>query len=240
MQIGGVQWTSIIDYPDRLATTIFTVGCNLRCPFCQNRSLVIPEEYPPREAYPTEHILAKLKERKKYISAVVITGGEPTIQKDLSTFCQRLKEDGFSIKLDTNGLEPRILQKLIQKRLVDYIAMDYKAALSRYSDVTGRKVDVNKVTDSINLLTASGIEIPVEFRTTLAAPLVTLKDVKDIITDLSSRAVLRYYLQQVQQPDHPLVDPNFKIQAYPTRILKEFEEKELRPLFQETGVRGLL
>ena len=238
MRIGGVQWTSVIDYPGKLATTLFTVGCDLRCPFCQNRSLVIPDEYPNIDAFLTDEIVDKLLTRKRYLSARVITGGEPCIQPDIVTFCQMIKKNGFLIKLDTNGTHPKILQQLLDRNLLDYVAMDYKAPLNRYAEVTASKVDPTQIRQSLDILTDPKLTIPIEFRTTVAHPVITLDDVREIIDDLVSRNVQRFYLQQARQPDHPLVDKECNLQPYPKKDLEEFLEKEGAPHFQYTGLRG--
>ena len=117
------------------------MGCDLRCPFCQNRSLVIPDEYPAINAYPTDTVMTKLLARKRYISAVVITGGEPCIQPDLAEFCQLLKDNTFLVKLDTNGTHPTVIKHLIENSLLDFVAMDYKAPLHRYPEVTASKIN---------------------------------------------------------------------------------------------------
>ena len=132
MIIGGLQKHTLIDYPGKIAATIFTSGCNFRCPFCHNPELVLPEEISKSKELPLQEVFSFLKERKGFLDGVVICGGEPTIHNDLYDFCSEIKRIGFLIKLDTNGHNPEMLEKLIDKELIDYIAMDIKAHKEKY------------------------------------------------------------------------------------------------------------
>src|SRR3989344_8788888 len=137
MKIGGLQPVTLLDYPQKLAAIIFTVGCNMRCPFCYNPSLVLADSIKKIRPIAASDALDFLKRRKKYLDGVVIGGGEPTLQPDLIKFCRQLKKIGYAIKLDTNGSLPEVLEKLINSRLIDYIAMDLKSSLKNYSQVVG-------------------------------------------------------------------------------------------------------
>lgn len=167
--IVGWQKTSLMDYPQRISTILFTPGCNFRCPYCHNPQLVIAD--PALYFLPEEALWEHLEKRRSVIDGVVITGGEPTLHGDgLVELITQIKERGFLVKLDTNGTRPELLQRLIRERQVDYIAMDVKTALSDYERVTGASLsDTEQVRMSIDLLKASAIAgfIELEFRTTL-------------------------------------------------------------------------
>lgn len=150
MIIGGLQKFSLIDYPHKISAVIFTTGCNFRCPYCHNPELVNPKLYPERIT--EEEVFNFLKNRKEKLDAVVITGGEPTLHKDLYQFISKLKSMGFLIKLDTNGTSPRILNKLINDNLLDYLAMDIKGSLDKYEEIVGTKVNLEKINESINII----------------------------------------------------------------------------------------
>jgi pyruvate formate lyase activating enzyme len=167
MIITSLQKTSLIDYPGRIASVIFTQGCNLRCSYCHNPQLLDRQS---KSAYLTKTEVFKiLEKRKKIIEGVVVTGGEPTIHSDLADFILELKNLGFSIKLDTNGTHPVMLQKLLNSRLLDFVALDVKASPSLYNTICRRPVDTAKITTCIKLLKISAINH--EFRTTLTRKL---------------------------------------------------------------------
>src|SRR5512136_682372 len=135
MNIGGLQKTSLLDYPDLISAIVWTVGCNFRCPFCYNKDLVLGKV----ENIAEEDVLSFLKKRKGLLEGLVISGGEPLIQNDIIQFCEKVKKIGYLIKIDTNGINPEVLQELIDKKLVDYIAMDIKAPKEKYNDLTETK-----------------------------------------------------------------------------------------------------
>ncbi len=161
MRIGGFQKCSLIDYPGKLSAIIFTLGCNFKCSYCHNPELVNPELFP--EPIPEGDILAFLARRKGKLDALVITGGEPTLQKDLVEFALKVKELGFLVKLDTNGSNSCILEKLIG--IVDYVAMDIKAPLEKYHRVSNSNIDTGEIKKSIELIMNSDRDY--EFRTTV-------------------------------------------------------------------------
>ncbi len=150
MIIGGLQKFSLIDYPHKISAIIFTIGCNFRCPFCHNPELVNPELYP--EKIPKNNVFEFLESRREKLDAVVISGGEPTLHKDLYQFISKLKSMGFLIKLDTNGTYPNILNRLIKDNLLNYIAMDIKGSLDRYEEIVTTKVNLENIKDSINII----------------------------------------------------------------------------------------
>jgi pyruvate formate lyase activating enzyme len=190
MKIGGLQKVSLIDYPGRMSAVVFTQGCNFRCPYCHNPELVDPALY--REPIPEEDVLSFLERRRGRLDAVTITGGEPTLQKGLLSFLQRIKEMGFLSKVDTNGSYPSVLAEILDKGLADYLAMDVKGPLARYEEIINARVDAADITKSIALITGSGVAF--EFRTTLAAPLLTGDDVLETAGMIPAAG--RYVLQR--------------------------------------------
>ena len=193
MNICGYQKTTLLDYPGHVAATIFTGGCNFRCPFCHNSDLVIGNFN--SFAVSEEEIYDFLKKRKKVLSGVCITGGEPTLQSDLTNFIKQVKHLGYKVKLDTNGYFPHIVETLLNENLLDYIAMDLKGGLSNYSLVTGiSDFTLDPIRKSISLLENSGIDY--EFRTTVVKQLHTAQDFYEIKDLLSSQSP--YYLQSFQ------------------------------------------
>ena len=168
MIIGGLQKNSLIDFPGKVSCVCFVSGCNFRCPYCHNPDLV----HHPGNAFMDEGaFLAFIRERRGFLDGVVISGGEPTLQKDLPVFVSRIKREGYAVKLDTNGSHPRMIRELVEKGILDYIAMDVKTDPSLYPLYMQREVDPEHILESIKLVMASGI--PYEFRTTCVKPLVT-------------------------------------------------------------------
>lgn len=187
MYICGLNKTTLLDYPEHLAATIFTKGCDFRCPFCQNSSLVLPERYP--DTIPTEEILSFFKKRSSILEGVCITGGEPTLQKDLPEFIASVKELGLKVKLDTNGNHPEMLQYLLEKNLLDYVAMDIKNSPEKYPLTVGiPDFSTGKIEQSVALLRSASI--PYEFRTTIVKELHTHADMHNIGKWLEGSPVL--------------------------------------------------
>lgn len=173
MRIGGFQKFSLSDFPGCAAAIVFTQGCNFRCPFCHNSSL-IPMKTAPQELIPEDELFGFLGRRRGQLDGVVVTGGEPTLQPDLRAFLRRIKEIGFKTKLDTNGSRPDVLRNLFQEGLVDYVAMDIKAPLAIYSRLAGVSVPTQRIAESIDRIARSGIAH--EFRTTVVEPLLSQCD----------------------------------------------------------------
>ncbi|MBR3819282.1 MAG: anaerobic ribonucleoside-triphosphate reductase activating protein [Clostridia bacterium] len=164
MNIQGLQKLTLLDYPGKMACTIFTAGCNLRCPFCHNSRLVINPE--KQSEYSDEEIFAFLKKRVGVLDGVAITGGEPLLQKDIEDFISRVKDLGYSVKLDTNGTFPEKLRSLVEKGLVDYVAMDIKNSPELYAETVGISgYDISKIKESIAFLLEGKVDY--EFRTTI-------------------------------------------------------------------------
>lgn len=190
MQIAGLQKTSLIDYPAKIASVVFTLGCNFRCPYCHNPNLIAAVS--SDNLFDETVVFDFLKQRQGKIDAIVVSGGEPTLQKDLITFFMKVKELGFLTKLDTNGSNPDILLNLVNSNLVDYIAMDIKSPLEKYSNVVGRNVDILKIQESIDILMQCGVDY--EFRTTVVKSQLSINDFEKIGHLLSGAK--RYYLQK--------------------------------------------
>ncbi|MBQ7006071.1 MAG: anaerobic ribonucleoside-triphosphate reductase activating protein [Clostridia bacterium] len=190
MNIAGLQKLTLLDYPGKTACTVFTPGCNFRCPFCHNALLVT---HRPEELISEEEFFSFLSKRQGILDGICITGGEPTLQKDLIAFMEKIKAMGFLVKLDTNGAKPDILKEIIAKGLADYVAMDIKASPARYGEAVGIKdFDFSPVKESICILEESGIDH--EFRTTVTDELHTEENFPAILSLFSENTP--YFLQQ--------------------------------------------
>ena len=176
MQIIGLQKLTLLDFPGRLACTVFLGGCNLRCPFCHNASLVLPRG--DVSGMTADELLAFLQKRRGRLQGVCVTGGEPTLCPDLPDLLRQIHLLGFEVKLDTNGTNPGMLRALLNEGLVDYVAMDIKNSPARYTETCGGAEVLTQVKESAALLMESGVDY--EFRTTLAHPLHTPEDMAAI------------------------------------------------------------
>lgn len=197
MEIYGFQKTTLLDYPEHVAATVFVGGCNFRCPFCHNGQLVL--EPASQAAVPEEEVFAYLEKRRGILEGVCITGGEPTLQKGLSEFIRRVKGIGYLVKLDTNGYRPDVLEALLRAALLDYVAMDIKASPKNYPVSAGVSAfDFERIRESIRLLEESGI--PHEFRTTVVRGIHTKEEFEDIGRLLKGCPV--YYLQGFRESEN--------------------------------------
>ena len=178
MNIGGFQKVTLIDYPGKIAATVFTVGCNFLCPYCHNSELVDPEKIKNQPRVSEREILEFLATRQGLLEGVCVTGGEPTLQNDLPEFIKRIKNLGFLVKLDTNGSNPQVLENLLAKNLVDFVAMDIKAPLEKYKKVVGDKVILANIQRSTELARSAP---DYEFRTTVLPSLLSSKDILSIV-----------------------------------------------------------
>lgn len=198
MQIKGFMKTTLLDYPDKLASVIFTGGCNFRCPYCHNSELVIhPQNLP---TIMEEVVIEHLKKRKGIIDGLVISGGEPTLRKGLLSFMKRVKNEGVQIKLDTNGYQTDILKEVLQSGLVDYVAMDLKSTYDQYDTISGISgIDTKNIERSIELILNSGIDY--EFRTTVLKDFHSYEDVLEIGSYLKNakRFIIQQYMFSEQQ-----------------------------------------
>ena len=189
MIIHGFQKLTLLDFPTKTACTVFTGGCNLRCPFCHNAGLVLsPGKYP---TVSEDEVFALLEKRKNTIDGVCITGGEPTLQPELPGFLEKLRRLGYAVKLDTNGTNPAMLKALLHERVLDYVAMDIKNSPSRYAETCGGIDCLSRVRESAALLMDGTVDY--EFRTTVCAPLHTPRDMEELGRWL--KGARRYFLQ---------------------------------------------
>jgi len=219
VKIGGLQKLTLLDYPNQLACTIFTAGCNLKCPFCHNRDLVfLPENF---EFYSPESIIDYLKKRQNVLDAVCITGGEPLVQPGLIDFISEIKDLGYKIKLDTNGFYPDRLKEVVETGMVDYVAMDIKNTMDKYPQTVGLPAGAfqkKEVMKSIRYL-LSGV-VDYEFRTTVVKELHTPEDLVEIAKSI--RSAPHYYLQQFNDSGR-CIEEGFS--AYNLEEMEEIEQK---------------
>lgn len=232
MVIAGFQKLTLIDYPGKLATTVFTVGCSFRCPFCHNPELVLASRNSQPVSKQEKEFFKFLKSRKGKLDGVCITGGEPTIQPDIIEFIKKIKKMGYTVKLDTNGTRPDVLRKVIREKLVDFIAMDIKNHPGKYNKTTATKGDIERIKLSVELIRNSGIDY--EFRTTVVPGLHVEKDFEKIAKWL--KGAKAYWLQRYRQSK--ILDPTL-----PKRVIKDktldLEQilKNLTPHFEKVGIR---
>ena len=198
MRIGGFSPFSLTDYPGEIAALCFTQGCNFSCPFCHNNSLIPDNPLIAGNNHEnrTEEIFKFLTQRKGKLGAVVVTGGEPSLQADLPVFLAEIRHLGYRIKLDTNGSRPRVLERLFEKKLIDLVAMDIKAPWSKYSLLAGKKVNTEKIQRSLRLILDSSVKHI--FRTTFVPDLLNREDLKEIRRGLPAHA--EYVVQPYREP----------------------------------------
>lgn len=190
MPINGFNKTTLLDYPGKIAATIFLGGCNFRCPFCHNSGLVLSPASQPVIAQ--EEVLKVLKKRQGILEGICITGGEPTLDKDLFCLIDRIKELGYPVKLDTNGSHPWVLKKLVKNKMIDMVAMDIKSSKESYAKISGVKnLDLTPICESVDFLMSG--QLPYEFRTTVVRELHTAEDFHSISRWLAGCSA--YYLQ---------------------------------------------
>lgn len=218
MQIHGFNKTTLLDYPGLVAATIFTGACNFRCPYCHNAELVLNPSSQP--IIPEEEILAHLKKRRGITKGVCITGGEPTLQKDLKDFIKKLKELELKVKLDSNGYKPEVLKDLVKEGLLDYVAMDVKAPLDEYDIIAGVKLDSSKLKESIDFLIEG--HVPYEFRTTVVKDFHTRESFEKMAELI--KGADKYFLQGYVDSDK-VIAPGLSAYTYE-------EMQEFLPIFE--------
>ena len=190
MVIHGIQKLTLVDYPGHPASILFSGNCNFRCPFCQNSPLVLYSDEEP--VLDNDEIFSFLKKRKGMLEGVVVTGGEPTINRDLVPFLSSLKDLGYLVKLDTNGYRPDVLRQAVEKGVVDYVAMDIKTSLDEYPKLCGvENIDTSRIKESIDYLMTGVVDY--EFRTTVVEPLHHEENFKKI--GQITKGCRRYFLQ---------------------------------------------
>jgi pyruvate formate lyase activating enzyme len=241
MVLGGFQKLTLLDYPGKIAATVFTVGCSFRCPFCHNPELVDLRLAHNEES--EKNFFEFLNKRKGKLEGVCITGGEPTIQPDIIDFIKKIKKLGFLVKLDSNGTRPDVLKKIIDARLVDFIAMDIKSSPEKYLETAGivetqfiaskpSSPMLDRIRLSVNLIMHS--RIPYEFRTTVVPGLHTEKDFIEIAKWINGAE--NYYLQEYRE-EQKILDPNLKKKTKGQKIDLEKIQKRIKGNFGKMGIR---
>ncbi len=231
MKIGGLQKLSMVDYPGKMCATVFLRGCNLRCPFCHNSSLVLIER--KTDEISPDDVLTYLKKRKGMLDCVCITGGEPLLNSDLSDFLREIRQIGYQIKLDTNGTFPDRLKAIIDEGLCDYVAMDIKNCHEKYAETCGLGdiFDTKCINESINIL--KNANIPYEFRTTVVKELHTPDDILKIGEYLNGAP--RYFLQQYRDSGDIL---GGTFEAFADSELQNMADS-VKEFFGEVSARGI-
>lgn len=230
MIINGLQKLTLLDYPGKTACTIFTSGCNFRCPFCHNAPLVLtPGE---NEVIPEEEVISFLIKRQGILDGVCITGGEPLLQPDIDQFISKIKYLGYMVKLDTNGSFPDRLGALIEKGLIDYVAMDIKNTKKKYGATVGvDNFDVTLIEKSIEILKQN--KLPYEFRTTVAKDMHTENDIIEIGKWLKGDS--KYFLQQYKISENLVGSP---MSSYDEAAMKNLANA-VKPHVPATFTRGI-
>ena len=230
MKIAGYEKISLQDYPNHISSIIFTQGCNIKCPFCQNSTLIPLDS---GNLIDEKEVLDYLSLRKNLLNGVTISGGEPTLQKDLKEFITKIKEIGLEVKLDTNGINYNLLKELIEEKKIDYVAMDIKNSFSKYSKTCGiAKMNMDNILNSIELLKQKKVDY--EFRTTVVNELHTLQDILEIIKMIGDS---KYYLQNFRSSefvlDKTLTEiPNDKLLLW-NEVLKKYANVYIRGINKE-------
>lgn len=199
MKISGLQKLTLLDYPGKMACTVFTYGCNFRCGFCHNALLVTEEN---SDNISEDEFFSFLKKRQGILEGVCITGGEPTLQPDLREFITKVRSLGYAVKLDTNGTNPRLLKSLIDENLLDYVAMDIKHSPDKYDFICGCEVDIDSIKESVSIIIDSGIDH--EFRTTTVREYHTAEDFDAIAEWIKGDS--KYFLQHFKDSGNLIGD----------------------------------
>lgn len=230
MVFQGFQKLTLLDYPGHMAVTLFSAGCNFRCPFCHNALLVT--EIPDDPGFTEEEILSYLEKRKGLLDAVCFTGGEPTLQPELETFMRKVKEKGYLVKLDTNGSNPAKLKKLVGEGLVDYVAMDVKNAPARYAETAGLpRMDLAPIEESIRYLLTRPVDF--EFRTTVTEEFHGVDEIRAIGEWIQGAP--RYFLQAFKDSGN-LIGEGLHPVSFPTM---EKMKASVEGLVDSVAIRGM-
>ncbi len=239
MILGGLQKFTLIDYPGHIAATVFTVGCNFRCPFCHNPELVHTTRNLAYRQAGTQHatlleeeLFKLLGERRGKLEGVCITGGEPTLQPDLVEFIGKIKGLGFKVKLDTNGARPDVLRRLFKEKLLDFVAMDIKSSPDRYNILAGGSIDIERVKLSADLVRNSGVDY--EFRTTVVPGLHSEQDFAGIAKWLEGS---KKYVLQKYEDKGKILDPNIKKKIKGKNLNLERIAKNVENYFGKVEIR---
>ena len=230
MQIFGFNKTTLLDFPEHVACTVFTGGCNFRCPFCQNGDLVLHGVSLP--VLDEEEVFGVLRKRKGILTGVCVTGGEPTLQRDLDVFLSRVKELGYLVKLDSNGYRPEVLQSLRERGLVDYFAMDIKSTPENYARTAGvKELDMGLIRESVDFIRSCGLDY--EFRTTVVRELHSSGDFLSIGEWL--KGCKAYFLQSYVESEGVICK---EFSSYSKEELEEFVTL-LKPYIDNVSLRGV-
>ena len=231
MKISGIQKLTLLDYPGKVACTLFTSGCNFRCPFCHNAGLVLPDKL-EEASISEDEVMSFLKKRAGMLDGVAITGGEPLLHTDMPEFLEKIKNLGYKIKLDTNGSNPKLLKDIVNAGLVDRVAMDIKNAPDEYNKTAGCSVDMEKIEESKDFLLTGTCDY--EFRTTVVKGIHTRESLIAAAKWISGAK--EYYLQQFKDSGN-LIEPD---------AFEPFDEKDMheladavRPFVPTVEVRGV-
>jgi pyruvate formate lyase activating enzyme len=239
MLIAGLQKTTLIDYPGKIACVVFLAGCNFRCPWCYSSELVLPIKIVNQPRISEEEFFNFLRQRQGLLEGVVICGGEPTINKDLPQFIQKIKNLGYFVKLDTNGSNPAMLKDVVNAKLIDYVAMDIKIAPESpvYVSLMTEGITIDKIKESVEFLknpSAGSRQVDFEFRTTAVNTVHAKKDFLEIAKWIGGPNV-KYYLQNFRA--EKTIDPEFeKVEPFKEDFLKEIA-KEISPQFKICQLR---
>lgn len=213
MRIVGLMKTTLLDYPGKVASTIFTGGCNFRCPYCHNGDLVL--DFANMEPYTEDEVFKHLNKRKNTLNGICVTGGEPTLQMDLPDFISKVKDLGLLVKLDTNGTNPTMLTKLLDDKLLDYVAMDIKHSKKKYNEVACMKnFTLAPIEESVEILKSCSVDY--EFRTTVTRQLHSIDDFEEIGKWISGSKA--YFLQPYKESDQVIS------KIFSTYTSEEFDE----------------
>lgn len=226
MNFYGLQKTTLLDYPGLVAATIFTGGCNFKCPYCHNYSLISPTA--SNSIYSEDEILSFLKRRSGILKGVCITGGEPTLHNELPTFIKKVKSLSLKVKLDTNGSNPTMLKNLVNNNWIDYVAMDIKTSPNKYSQITNNPSVLSSVLKSVHFLKDS--TIPYEFRTTIVKELHSDNEILEIAHWL--KGCNQYFLQTYKDND----EIPYLLHAHSEAMMKHFSDI-LKPFISNVFIR---
>ena len=229
MEIGGLQKMTLLDYPEKVACTVFLPGCNMRCPFCHNSGLVLPEQM--EETFSEELLLNFLQRRQGKLDGVCITGGEPTVHRDLPRLIERIRALGFLVKLDTNGSNPGMLRELLDGQQLDYVAMDIKNGPGLYAETSGSTGLLPAVEESVRLLMTGKTDY--EFRTTVCRPFHTVESIRQIGQWI--QGAKRYFLQNFEDSGHLIGEGITALSVSELEMLAS----EARKFVPETRIRGI-
>jgi len=232
MKIAGFIKTTLLDWDGMVACTVYLAGCNMRCPYCHNREIVINAD--SIEGIPENDVLRYIEENSDFVDAVIVSGGEPLMNKDVGGLLKKIKKLGIKVKIDTNGCFPEMLDDLIGAGLVDRVAMDVKSSLNgRYDNAAGADVDIGKIKKSIRVIIDSGVDH--EFRTTVVPVYVKEEDIEDICRNI--KGAKSYRLQQFRNKV-TLDDSLSVLDPYPESRLMEMAEIAKRYV-KDVKIRGI-